>query len=112
MRELLEASAIAGIDSNRRFEEKYGTQPPDLLAVLSAFKIGLESYVQAESVSPPLTDPVYLSFTSAAYEPRAGEFLSVAENQVSFLDPMTAEPRTCKAKLISGDDWNRRAPKV
>lgn len=103
--ELMEAAQTAEFDPNATFRSKYGHSPFDLLKVLEAARRGFENFIKAQSISPPLDEPVFLGFTSAKTIPPIGEYFSFSGTEASFVNPETLAPQKFKAIAITAEEF-------
>lgn len=103
---ILEAAADAEFDPNAVFRNKYGHSPFDLFLVVDVVRFGHENLIKAESISPPLDDPVFLSFTSAKMTPSIDEYFSFSGAEASFWNPETLSHRSYKAQEIAPDKFS------
>lgn len=99
--ELMEAARIAEFDPSSAFRNKYGHSPFDLLVVIEIIRIGFENFIKAESISPPLDNAVFLTFTSAKMVPAVGEYFSFSGAEASFVNPETLASQSYKTKEIT-----------
>ena len=102
---LLEAATAAEFDPNAVFRNKYGHSPFDLLVVVDVVRVGFENLIKAESISPPLDEPVFLSFTSAKMVPSFEDYFSYSGAKTSFWNPETLTHQSYKAREIAPDTF-------
>lgn len=103
--DLLEAAAAIKFDPNAAFRNKYGHSPFDLLVVVDVVRVGFKNFIKAESISPPLDDPVFLSFTSAKMIPSIENYFSFSGAEASFWNSETLTHKSYKAKEIAPDTF-------
>jgi hypothetical protein len=103
--DLLEAAKTAEFDPNEIFRKEHGHSPLDLLKVAAMTRRGFENIIKAESISPPMNDPVFLAFTSAKFVPGVGEYFSFSDTKVSFINPETFAAQNFRAKRISEEQY-------
>lgn len=102
---MLDMIKAARFDPAETFRSKYGDHPWDLLKVLAAVKIGWDIFVEAESISPPLDDKVYVSFTSSKVTLSPGDIIGFEGAEVSILDATSLKSKKLKAKEISQETF-------
>jgi hypothetical protein len=102
--EILEAAQAAQFDPNAGFRERFGRPPLDLLIVMQVARRGFENLVKAESLSPALDEPIFLSFTSAKFHPQVGDYFSHGDGEVFFVSA-DLTPRNFKSRLIQPEDF-------
>jgi hypothetical protein len=107
--ELMDAAAIAEFDPNANFRNKYGHSPFDLVRVSELNRSGFRNFIKAESLSPALDEPVYLSFDSAKMIPSLGDYFSFNGTEVSFLNPETLRSHDFKATEITAEAFTAEA---
>jgi len=99
----MEAAQAAEFDPNAAFRERYGSSPYALLIVLEVKTVGFENLVKAESISPPLDEPMFIAFTSEKTKMLVDDYFSFNGEKVSFLNRDSLQPQTYKAKTIASE---------
>ena len=83
----------------------YHSRKGTLLKVLEVKRQGFQNFVKAQSISPPLDEPVFLTFISAKIIPASGEYFSFSGTEASFINPETFAPRNLKTNGITPEEY-------
>jgi hypothetical protein len=103
--ELFEAAQQAVFDPSAAFRQKYDHSPFDLLKVVDIIRSGFDNFIKADSLSPPLEDPVFLVFTSAKFIPVVDDYFSFTGSETSFFDKEMFVSRRFKTKVVEEDKF-------
>ena len=114
VQEILEDAVAAGFDPNGAFRSEYGYSPWDLLEVVETFRVGHDNYVAAESLSPPVEEKVYLSFTSGRIVPVVGDLFSLddARESIAVFDFDCLEVQRFNVAVLGQDNYESARPKL
>jgi hypothetical protein len=104
--EIARAAQQIDFDPAAKFRFAFGDSPWDLLSVIEVSRRGFENFVKAQSISPFLDEPVFVSFVSAKITPVVGEFFGFNGEEVSLLEADTLQQKRLKARLISGAEFH------
>ena len=99
--EIARAARQIDFDPALKFRLAFGDSPWDLLSVITVSRRGFENFLKAQSISPHLDEPVFVSYVSAKIAPVAGEFFGFNGKEVSLLDAATLQPNRVKARVIT-----------
>jgi hypothetical protein len=103
--EIARAAQQIDFDPAVKFRFAFGNSPWDLLSVIEVSRRGFENFIRAQSISPYLDDPVFLTFVSAKIVPMEGDFFGFNGEEVSLLEADTLQPKRLKARLITGVEF-------
>jgi 8-oxo-dGTP pyrophosphatase MutT (NUDIX family) len=73
-----------------------------LLSVTEVARRGFENFIKAQSISPYLDEPVFITFVSAKIAPAVGDFFGFNGEEVSLLET-TLQSKRLKARLPLGE---------
>jgi hypothetical protein len=99
--EIARAAQQIDFDPAVKFRFAFGGSPWDLLSVIEVSRRGFENFIKAQSISPYLDEPVFVTFVSAKIAPVVGEFFGFNGEEVSLLEADTLQPKRLEARLIT-----------
>lgn len=108
----MEAARTAEFDPNAAFRGKYRHPPFDLLVVVEIKRVGFENLIKANSISPPLDEPVFLAFTSAKSVPLVDDYFSLSGGEASFVNPETLTPKAYETRVITPEIFGASGPEL
>jgi len=79
--EIVGAAQQIDFDPAVKFRFAFGDSPWDLLNVIEVRRRGFENFIKAQSISPFLDEPVFISFVSAKITPVVREFFASIEGR-------------------------------
>ena len=104
--EIAKAARQIDFDPVSKFRFAFGDTPWDLLNVIEVSRRGFENFIRAQSISPPLSELVFVAFVSAKITPVVGEFFGFNGEEVSLLDRGTLQPKRLKARSITHEEFD------
>jgi hypothetical protein len=103
--EIARAAQQIDFDPAVKFRFAFGGSPWDLLSVIEVSRRGFENFIKAQSISPYLDEPVFVTFVSAKIAPVVGEFFGFNGEEVSLLEADTLQPKRLEARLITAAEF-------
>jgi len=104
--EIARAAQQIDFDPAVKFRFAFGDSPWDLLSFIEVSRRGFENFVKAQSISPFLDEPVFVSFVSAKITPAVGEYFGFNGEEISLLETDTLQQKRLKARLISEGEFH------
>jgi hypothetical protein len=103
--EIARAARQIDFDPASKFRFAFGDSPWEILSITEVTRRGFENFIKAQSISPYLDEPVFITFVSAKVTPAAGEFFGFNGEEVSLLETQTLQPKRLKARRITETDF-------
>jgi hypothetical protein len=103
--EIVRAAQQIDFDPAVKFRFAFGNSPWDLLSVTEVARRGFENFIKAQSISPYLDEPVFITFVSAKIAPAVGDFFGFNGEEVSLLEAETLQSKRLKARLITAAEF-------
>jgi hypothetical protein len=104
--EIARAAQQIDFDPASKFRLAFGDSPWDLLSVVQVVSRGFDHFIKAQSISPHLDEPVFVTFVSAKITPVAGDFFGFKGEEVSLLEAATLDPKRLKARVITAAEFS------
>jgi hypothetical protein len=103
--EIAKAAQQIDFDPAVKFRFAFGGSPWDLLSVIETARRGFETFIKAQSISPYMDEPVFITFVSAKIVSEVGDYFGFNGEEVSVLETATLSPRRVKARRITAGEF-------